>query len=126
MVGARVEGFFAQSAVLRFTFSLAHGMSRDGVWVYASAMAFDLCLSLIPLLALAGWLLTVLLRESPQALQSVSTLLDSTHAQRLAIGAVLAGGSRLVDGGPGTGKTQAAVNVAAALSLAGIGPAPFR
>jgi len=81
VVGARVEGFFAQSAVLRFTFSLAHGMSRDGVWVYASAMAFDLFLSLIPLLALAGWLLTVLLRESPQALQSVSTLLDSTPGQ---------------------------------------------
>ncbi len=47
---------------------------------------------------------------------AVATLLDSTHAQRLAIGAVLAGGSRLVDGGPGTGKTQAAVNVAAALA----------
>jgi len=78
---ARVEGFFARSALLRFTFSLAHGMSRDGVWVHASAIAFDLFLSLIPLLALAGWLLTVLLRESPEALASVSALLDSTPGQ---------------------------------------------
>lgn len=78
---ARVEGFFAQSALLRFTYSLTHGMSRHGVAVHASAMAFDLFLSLIPLLALAGWLLTVLLRESPQALHSVSTLLESTPGQ---------------------------------------------
>ncbi|MBN2194308.1 MAG: YihY/virulence factor BrkB family protein [Polyangiaceae bacterium] len=79
--GARVEGFFARSAFLRFSYSLAHGMNRDGVAVHASAMAFDLFLSLIPLLALAGWALAALLRESPEALQFVSALMDSTPIQ---------------------------------------------
>lgn len=46
----------------------------------------------------------------------VPTLLDSTHAQRTAIGVVLAGGSRLIDAGPAAGKTQTAVNLAAALA----------
>jgi membrane protein len=78
---AHVEAFFARGALLRFTYSLAHGMNRDGVAVHASAMAFDLFLSLIPLLALAGWLLSWLLRESPQALLSVSALFDSTPGQ---------------------------------------------
>lgn len=76
-----MEEFCARSAVLRTTYSLAHGMNRDGVAVHASAMAFDLFLSLIPLLALAGWLLGILLSRNPEALRSVSSLLDVTPVQ---------------------------------------------
>lgn len=77
----QVERLFARRAVLRLIYSLVRGMSRDGVAVHASAMAFDVFLSLVPLLALAGWLLTALLHRSPQALRSVSALFDSTPAQ---------------------------------------------
>jgi membrane protein len=66
---------------LRGLYSLLHGMSRDGVGLAASAMAFDLFLSLIPLLALAGWLLSHALAESTVSLSFVSTLLDLTPFQ---------------------------------------------
>jgi len=41
-------------------------------------MAFDLFLALLPMLALAGWLLAVVLRNSSDALGVASTLLDLT------------------------------------------------
>lgn len=42
----------------------------------ASAMAFDLFLSLIPILALGGWLLSVVLQGDTETLAHLSTILD--------------------------------------------------
>ena len=80
-VGLRLEAFFARNATLRYIYSLAHGMSRDDVAVHASAMTFDIFLSLIPMFALAGWLLGLLLSNNPEALGYVSQLLDVTPFQ---------------------------------------------
>jgi membrane protein len=79
--GAWVENLFSKTAISRGLYSIAHGMTRDDVAVHASAMTFDLFLSLIPMLALSGWLLTLLLQSNPAALGYVSRLLDVTPYQ---------------------------------------------
>ena len=70
-----------------------HHAARD-----ASAMAFNLFLAAIPMLALAGWLISVVLRRDQRALGSTSLLLDLTpyevqtlasrHLERFLPGAV--------------------------------------
>ena len=80
-IGIWIENLFAKTALSRGLYSVAHGMTRDDVAVHASAMTFDLFLSLIPMLALSGWLLTLLLKNNPAALGYVSDLLDATPRQ---------------------------------------------
>ena len=57
---------------------MALGMQRDRVGRAASAMAFNLFLAAIPLLALSGWLFARVLQNSPRAMASTSLLLDVT------------------------------------------------
>jgi membrane protein len=78
--------------------SVVRGLSRRRAGINASAMAFDLFLALLPMLALAGWLLTVVLRNSTNALNVASTLLHlpppevgdlvMRHFGRFSVGAV--------------------------------------
>ncbi len=79
--GIWIENQLSKTAISRGLYSIAHGMTRDEVAVHASAMTFDLFLSLIPMLALSGWLLTQLLQSNPAALGYVSHLLDVTPYQ---------------------------------------------
>jgi membrane protein len=58
--------------------SVVRGLSRRRASINASAMAFDLFLALLPMLALAGWLLTVVLRNRADALSMASTALNVT------------------------------------------------
>ena len=61
-------------------------------------MAFNLFLASIPMMAFAGWLIAQVLRQSPEALSSMSLLLDLTptemhniilrHVGRFSAGAV--------------------------------------
>lgn len=80
-LGVRVEVLLARTGVSRWFYSIARGMSRDDVAVHASAMTFDLFLSLLPMLALSGFLLKVLLQQNPAALLYVSELLNVTPNQ---------------------------------------------
>jgi membrane protein len=75
---AWVEGQVARRLLLGTTLSVVRGLSRSRASINASAMAFDLFLALLPMLALAGWLLAVVLRNSADALGVASTLLDLT------------------------------------------------
>lgn len=79
--GVWLENLLSKTAISRGLYSVAHGMTRDEVAVHASAMTFDLFLSLIPMLALSGWLLTLLLQNNPAALGYVSELLNVTPYQ---------------------------------------------
>jgi membrane protein len=75
---AWVEGQIARHPRLKTTLSVVRALGRSRASINASAMAFDLFLALLPMLALAGWLLTVVLRNSADALGVASTLLDLT------------------------------------------------
>jgi membrane protein len=72
------EGQVGRHPVLGTAWSVVQGLNRTRASIRASAMAFDLFLALLPMLALAGWLLTVVLRNSADALSVASTLLDLT------------------------------------------------
>src|SRR5687767_2051756 len=74
----RSEAFLARSPLRRRLWSLIRGMRRDRIGRVASAMAFNLFLAAIPLLALAGWLFARLLQNSPSAMASMSLLVDLT------------------------------------------------
>lgn len=58
--------------------ALWRGLDRHNAAVAASAMAFDLFLAAIPMLALAGWVAIVVLRRDERALGMTSLLLDLT------------------------------------------------
>jgi membrane protein len=73
-----LEGQVALHPGLGTAVSVVRGLGRARASINASAMAFDLFLALLPMLALAGWLLTVVLRNSSDALGVASTLLDLT------------------------------------------------
>jgi len=75
---AWVEGQIGRHPLLGTALSVVRGLSRRRSSINASAMAFDLFLALLPMLALAGWLLTVVLRNSADALSVASTALDVT------------------------------------------------
>jgi len=57
---------------------VARGLVTRDTFQAASAMAFDLFLAAIPMLALAGWLFAVLSRGSDAVLTSASLLVDLT------------------------------------------------
>jgi membrane protein len=77
----RLRAFFDNGPIRRNLRALAQGLTRDRVSRAASAMAFDLFLAAIPMLALAGWLFASLLSASPNAVTSTSLLLDVTPEQ---------------------------------------------
>lgn len=60
---------------------LARGLRRHHAARAASAMAFDLFLATIPMLALAGWLVAVVLRTDQRALGTTSLLFDLTPVE---------------------------------------------
>jgi membrane protein len=76
--GLWVERWVERHPVLWALRALILGLRLHRAGIAASAMAFDLFLALLPMLALAGWLITVVLRSSAEALVVASTLLDVT------------------------------------------------
>jgi membrane protein len=77
-VAQRAESFFDSGPIRRRARQLLRGMLKHRVARAASAMAFDLFLAAIPMLALAGWIFAALLERSEDALDAVSLLLDLT------------------------------------------------
>jgi membrane protein len=77
----RAETFFDGGPYRRGVYSLWWGLGRHRVGRAASAMAFNLFLAAIPMLAFAGWIIAQVLRQSPEALGSTSLLLEMTPAQ---------------------------------------------
>ena len=77
----RVKGYLERGPSRRLLLSLAQGMARHHTGRTASAMAFNLFLATIPMLALAGWLLTVVLHGDSESLTAASTLLELTPAE---------------------------------------------
>lgn len=78
---SRTAEFFDRGPLRRGLYSLWFGLGKHQVARAASAMAFDLFLALIPMLAFAGWVTAQVLKQSPQALGSTSLLLDLTPYQ---------------------------------------------
>lgn len=74
----RLESFFDGGPLRRGAFSLARGMRRHHLGQAANAMAFDLFLASIPMVALAGWAFATVLKNSPEALATLSSLMDQT------------------------------------------------
>lgn len=70
--------FCDRGPVRRGLYSLAMGMARHNAARVASAMAFNLFLAAIPMLALAGWLAAHLLGQSPDALDVMSLYMNLT------------------------------------------------
>jgi membrane protein len=73
-----VQTFMGRGPKRLHLYALFQRMGRHNVGLAASAMAFDLFLAFIPMLALAGWLVTALLKNSPNAVGSVSLFFDLT------------------------------------------------
>ncbi len=78
---SRTADFFDAGPLRRGLYSLWFGLRRHHVARAASAMAFDLFLALIPMLAFAGWMTAQVLKQNPEALGSTSLLLDLTPYQ---------------------------------------------
>lgn len=76
--GHRLDRFFSAGRVRSGVRSLALAMSAHHAGRAAGAMAFDLFLAMIPLLALAGWGLGVVVHRRPAAIDSVTLLLSLT------------------------------------------------
>ncbi len=76
----RLETFFDRGPVRRGAFSLIRGMGRHRLAQTANAMAFDLFLASIPMIALAGWAFAHGLKDSPETLATLSSLVDHTPA----------------------------------------------
>lgn len=66
----------SRSKLTRMVWSIAENLDRHHGTQLASAMAFDAFLALIPLLALGGWLLSLVLREDSETLAHLSSILD--------------------------------------------------
>lgn len=74
----RLADFFDGGPLRRGVYSLAMGMARHNAARVASAMAFNLFLAAIPMLALAGWLAGQLLGKSTDALHVLSAYVNLT------------------------------------------------
>jgi membrane protein len=74
-------GALRRRALGRGLISLWRGLGRHHVARNASAMAFDLFLAAIPMLALAGWVAALALRTDQRALGMTSLLLDLTPVE---------------------------------------------
>lgn len=80
-VQQHAEVFFDRGPYRRGLYSLWWGLTRHRVGRAASAMAFNLFLAAIPMLAFAGWVIAQVLKQNPEALGSTSLLLEMTPAQ---------------------------------------------
>lgn len=65
-----------RSRLAQMAYAIAGNLDVHHATQLASAMAFDLFLALIPLLALGGWLLSVVLQGDTETLASLSSFLD--------------------------------------------------
>lgn len=74
----RAEQLFSAQPWSHRVWLVARGLITRDTLQAASAMAFDLFLAAIPMLALAGWLFAVLSRGSDAVLKSASLLVDLT------------------------------------------------
>lgn len=74
----RVHVWSDRGPVERMVSTIIRNLDRHHATQLASAMAFDLFLALIPALALAGWALSVVLKDDTAALVNVSAWLDVT------------------------------------------------
>lgn len=78
---SRVHAWSERGPFQRMLSTIVRNLDRHHATQLASAMAFDLFLALIPALALAGWALSVVLKDDASALVHVSAWLDVTpHA----------------------------------------------
>lgn len=77
----RVETFFSRSPWRQSVWQLWQGMERHRAGRTANAMAFDLFLAFVPMLALAGWALTHFVASGPEILEASSLLADLTPDQ---------------------------------------------
>jgi membrane protein len=78
---SRLRAMLERRALGRGLIALWRGLGRHHMASNASAMAFDLFLAAIPMLALAGWLVAVVLRTDQRALGMTSLLLDLTPVE---------------------------------------------
>jgi membrane protein len=78
-------GFFERGPARRLVSSLVRNMIRHQSLHLASAMAFDLFLALVPLLALAGWFVSLVLQSDSTAMQTLSGWMNiaPTDVQRV-------------------------------------------
>jgi membrane protein len=74
----RAIDFFDEGPMRRGLYSLWMGMERHSAARVASAMAFNLFLAAIPMLALAGWLAAQLLGQSQDGLDVLSLYMNLT------------------------------------------------
>lgn len=74
----RLEAWSNRGPYQRMVSTIVRNLDRHHATQLASAMAFDLFLALIPALALAGWALSVVLKDDTAALVNVSAWLDVT------------------------------------------------
>lgn len=77
----RTASFFDGGPVRRNLWFLVQAVERHRAGRTASAMAFDLFLALLPMLALAGWALTHFVAAGPEALEASGLLADLTPDQ---------------------------------------------
>ncbi len=77
----RAEAFMRRGPMRRRARSLVRGMARHHAGRVASAMAFDLFLASIPMMAMAGWVFASLADDSYTAMMTMSALLDVTPTQ---------------------------------------------
>lgn len=73
-----VERFFDGGPLRRYVWQLARSMEMHRAGRNANAMAFDLFLALLPMLALAGWALTHFVTAGEESLRANSLLADLT------------------------------------------------
>jgi membrane protein len=77
----RVRTHMARGPVGRRVFMIAEGTARLHTARIASSMAFNLFLAAIPMLAMAGWFLPLVLRHSHGTLSTASALLQMTPTE---------------------------------------------
>jgi len=77
-ISQETADFFDGGPIRRGVYSLLMGMARHNAARVASAMAFNLFLAAIPMLALAGWLAAQLLGQSTDALDVLGIYLNLT------------------------------------------------
>lgn len=79
--GRQVRSYFDGGSVRRAVWQLGHNLVVHSAARTASAMAFDLFMAFVPMLALAGWVLAHLVTTSRGALEAGSLLFEITPNQ---------------------------------------------
>lgn len=80
-VASTVDEYFRRGPIRGRIRLLWRGMREHHSTRAASAMAFDLFLAAIPMLALTGWLFGLVLRDNPAARDTLSLILNITPGQ---------------------------------------------